>query len=92
MTLYQVAMRDELDFDVQTLKYVNIGRSRHRGAEAGLTLTGANASAFASLTLQDAVTRVGDNAGKQLKAIPGQVWSTGVTLSPRAPGNRYHFR
>ena len=74
--------RDELDFDLQTFKYVNIAESRHRGAEAGLSFTGATVSAFASLTFQDAVARAGDNAGNQLKAIPGQLISTGVTLSP----------
>jgi outer membrane receptor protein involved in Fe transport len=82
VTLYEIAMKDELDFDVQALKYVNIGRSRHRGAEAGLSLAGANASVYATMALQDAIARVGNNAGKQLKAIPGQVWSTGVTFSP----------
>jgi outer membrane receptor protein involved in Fe transport len=86
MTLYHVAMRDELDFDVQALKYVNIGRSRHVGAEAGLTLAVANASVFVNAALQDASTRLGDNAGKQLKAIPGQVWTTGVTWSPPRVG------
>lgn len=82
MTLYQVAMKDELDFDLQTFKYVNIAESRHRGMETGVSLTGSTVSAFASLTLQDAISRVGDNAGNQLKAIPGQLISTGVTISP----------
>ncbi len=86
MTLYQVAMKDELDFDLQTFKYINIAQSRHRGAEAGLTLSGSMASAFVSLTLQDAVSRSGANSGNQLKAIPGQLVSTGVTVSPRRLG------
>jgi outer membrane cobalamin receptor len=82
LSLYQIAMKNELDFDLQTLKYVNIGRSRHRGAEAGLTLSGAMASAFVSLTIQNAIARAGDNTGKRLKAIPGQLLATGVTLFP----------
>jgi outer membrane cobalamin receptor len=82
VTIYQVAMRHEIDFDVQTLKYVNIARSRHRGVEAGVTLSGAATSAFVSLTIQEAVARAGANAGKQLKAIPGMLLSTGVTVSP----------
>ncbi len=86
LTLYQIAMRDELDFDLQTFKYVNIGRSRHRGAEAGLTVAGGIASGFASLTLQSAVSRSGANTGKQLKAIPGQLYSTGATVSPPGRG------
>ena len=86
MTVYQIAMKDELDFDLQTFKYVNLAQSRHRGVEAGLTLSGSTASAFASLTLQDAVSRSGANSGNQLKAIPGQLVTTGVTVSPRDVG------
>jgi outer membrane receptor protein involved in Fe transport len=82
LTLYQIAMSDELDFDLQAFRYVNIAQSRHRGAEAGFTLSGGAASAFVSLTFQDAVSRAGPNRGKQLKAIPGQLLATGVTVSP----------
>jgi iron complex outermembrane receptor protein len=84
--VYQIAMKDELDFDLQTFKYINLAQSRHRGVEAGLTLSGSTASAFASLTLQDAVSRSGANSGNQLKAIPGQLVTTGVTVSPRDVG------
>ena len=86
LSTYQVEMKDELDFDLQTFKYVNIAKSRHRGLEAGLTMSGDVASAFVSLTLQDAVSRSGTNAGNQLKAIPGQILSTGMTLSTRRVG------
>lgn len=82
LTLYQIAMKNELDFDVQTLKYINIGRSRHRGTEAGLTLSRAMATAFLSVTSQSALARAGANTGKQLKAIPGQLLATGFTVSP----------
>jgi outer membrane receptor protein involved in Fe transport len=82
LTLYQIAMKDELDFDVQALKYVNIARSRHRGTEAGLTFARGITSGFVSLTLQSATSQAGANTGKQLKAIPGQLYSTGVTVSP----------
>lgn len=82
LTLYQIAMKDELDFDLQTFRYVNIAQSRHRGAEAGFTVSGGAASAFVSLTIQHAVSRAGSNTGKQLKAVPGQLLATGVTVSP----------
>jgi len=81
LTVYQIAMKDELDLDLQAFKYVNIARSRHRGLEAGLTLSRGVASGFASMTLQNAVARSGANTGNQLKAIPRQLFSTGVTLS-----------
>ena len=86
LTAYQIAMKDELDFDVQSLKYVNIGQSRHRGLEAGLSLSASNVSGFLSMTLQDAVARAGANSGNRLKAIPGQMLSTGVTYSPPSVG------
>ena len=86
LTLYEIAMRNELDFDVQTLKYVNIARSRHRGAEAGLTWSQGIVYAFASLARQNAVARQGENSGKQLKAVPGVVVNGGVTVAPQQLG------
>ena len=86
LTLYEIAMRNELDFDVQTLKYVNLARSRHRGAEAGVTWSQGIVSAFASLAQQNAISREGANNGKQLKAVPGLVLSGGVTVSPLQVG------
>ena len=80
---YQMDMRDELDFDLQQFKYVNIGRSRHRGVETGLTLEAPRSvSAFVNYTRQDATSRLGENAGKQLKAIPRDSWSLGLTRTP----------
>ena len=86
LTLYEITMRNELDFDVQTLKYVNIARSRHRGAEAGVTWNQGIVSAFASLARQNAISREGANSGKQLKAVPGLVLNGGVTVSPAQVG------
>jgi vitamin B12 transporter len=82
LTFYEITMRNELDFDVQTLRYVNIARSRHRGTEAALTISHGITSVFASVSVQNAISRVGPNEGKQLKAVPGQALSTGVTVTP----------
>jgi outer membrane receptor protein involved in Fe transport len=86
VTVYEIAMRDELDFDLQTFKYVNIARSRHRGFETGLTVSHGITSLHASLTLQDVVSRAGANTGKRLKAIPGHLLSAGATITPRGIG------
>lgn len=86
LTLYQLDMRDELDFDVQTLRYVNIARSRHRGTEAGVTATRGIISGYASLTIQDAISRAGANTGNRLKAVPGQIMAAGITISPTTLG------
>jgi iron complex outermembrane recepter protein len=79
LALYQMDMKDELDFDLQTFRYVNIGRSRHRGVEAGFRLAAARAgSAFLNYTQQSATLRAGDNTGSQVKAIPLHSLSAGL--------------
>lgn len=81
---YQIDMRDELDFDLQSFRYVNIGRSRHRGVEAGLTLDGPGAaSAFVNYTRQDATSRLGEHSGRHLKAVPRQLVTAGVARASR---------
>jgi iron complex outermembrane receptor protein len=80
VSVYQMDMEDELDFDLQTLRYVNIGRSRHRGIEAGLELKGPRGStAFLNYTQQSATSQVGENAGRYLKAIPRHYLSGGLS-------------
>ena len=82
ISAYQIEMKDELDFSVESFRYVNIGRSRHRGIEAGADLAGSRASTFANYTLQSVTSRSGDNEGKRLKAIPRQTLSGGVSVRP----------
>lgn len=77
---YQIRMTDEIDFDLNTFRYVNIGKSRHRGVEAGLRLSGGIGSTFLSYSLQDARAQSGDNSGNRLKAIPRHSISGGGTL------------
>lgn len=85
LSVYQMDMRNELDFDVSTLRYVNIGRSQHRGVEGGASWRSRDRwSLFTSYTLQAATSRAGANAGKALKAVPRQAVSAGVSFSPEA--------
>ena len=86
LTLYNLEMRDEIDFDVQSLSYVNIGKSRHRGVELGAAAGAGIFSARVSATFQDVIARAGDFTGNQLKAVPGQVLSLGLTASPARVG------
>jgi outer membrane receptor protein involved in Fe transport len=80
VAVYRMALEDELDFDLQTLRYVNLGRSLHHGVEAGLSLEGPRATAlFVNHTLQSARSRTGDHAGRQLKAIPRHFVSAGLS-------------
>ena len=80
-SLYEEKMREELDFDITTFRYVNIGRSRHRGAELGLTAEAGRALAFANYTRQQVVAMNGQFEGKQLKAIPRNVASAGTNVT-----------
>ena len=82
VSAYQMDMKDELDFSVETFRYVNIGRSRHRGIEAGASLGGPRASIFTNYTLQAVTSRSGANAGNRLKAIPRHTSSAGMTAQP----------
>ncbi|MGH7522990.1 MAG: TonB-dependent receptor [Gemmatimonadales bacterium] len=80
LSVYQMEMTDELDFDVQSLRYLNIGKSRHRGVETGVVLSApSGASLFVNYTLQSVRSQSGDNNGKYLKAIPRTTVSVGAT-------------
>lgn len=79
---YQSDMRDEIDFDIETFGYRNIGESRHRGIEAGLNLRPVRSlSAFANYTLQAVTIQSGDNEGNSLKAIPRHFVVAGATAA-----------
>jgi NitT/TauT family transport system substrate-binding protein len=74
-------LKDELDFDISTFSYQNIGRSRHRGFEGGVTLEGPDGfTAFGNYTLQAPQSRSGDNAGNYPKAVPRHSYAAGVGL------------
>lgn len=80
LAAYRQQMRDELDFDLGLFRYVNVGRSLHKGLELGVRADAATGtSVFASLTRQDALATNGDNTGRQLKAVPRQMISGGLT-------------
>lgn len=79
LAVYRQEMRDELDFDVEQFRYVNVGRSLHKGIEIGARLeSGMGSNVFATLTRQSVVARNGANAGRQLKAVPRQSITGGI--------------
>jgi outer membrane receptor protein involved in Fe transport len=76
ISAYRMDMRDEIDFDVSTFQYSNIGRSRHEGIEAGLKLwLGGATRASIAYTRQSVTARSGDHAGNALKAVPRDYFS-----------------
>jgi outer membrane receptor protein involved in Fe transport len=77
---YRQKMRDELDFDLAQFRYVNVGRSLHRGIELGARVETTSASSlFATFTRQDVLATRGANAGSQLKAVPRQIATAGIS-------------
>ena len=80
MAVYQMDMRDELDFDLEQFRYVNIGRSRHRGLEVSVSASGPlGLTVFSNATVQSAVSQFGEKSGQQLRGIPRQAWTAGVS-------------
>jgi outer membrane receptor protein involved in Fe transport len=78
---YHERMRDELDFDVNTFRYVNIGRSLHQGVEVGSALSLPSGSLlFANFSRQRVIAESGQFEGRQLKAIPRSLASAGADL------------
>jgi outer membrane cobalamin receptor len=76
ITVYTMAVTDEIDFDAAALRYVNLGRSRHHGAELSVALLPEAAfSPRASYTLT--VVRSGTSGG-QLKNIPRHAAQAGL--------------
>ena len=83
LAVYQIDMTDELDFDFETFRFVNIAESRHRGLEAGLAVyAGPRLSAFANYTLQNVTAQNGAFAGNFVKAIPRDFVSAGLSATP----------
>jgi outer membrane receptor protein involved in Fe transport len=71
LTLYNMQVRDEIDFDNAKFQYGNIGKSLHRGllATIGLPLDeGWDARIDATAT--PSTIQGGDNDGKQINAVP----------------------
>ena len=85
LAAYTMDMRNELDFDLQQLKYVNIGKSRHQGIETGLKITmKSTLNFFLNYTHQSAKSRIGEYSGKFLKAIPRDVIYGGVNATHKS--------
>ena len=78
---YRMRVEDEIDFDLATFRYANIGRTRHDGVELALA---APASARVRPRISYAWMRVepaeGDHRGNQLKNVPEHVLRASAAL------------
>ena len=82
LVLYTTDVDDEIDFDVATFRYSNIGRTRHEGIEAAARLfENASVSPFFSYSWNRTEPRDGENRGRQLKNVPEHLFRPGVSVA-----------
>jgi iron complex outermembrane receptor protein len=85
LSLYQMDMEDEIDFDLESLTYMNIGQSRHRGFEGEARFKPfSTLTSFISYTYSDAQFKSGENSGHQINNIPYHLISVGLLYSSAA--------
>ena len=70
LAVYSIWMKDELDFDLTTFTYTNLGESLHQGIEAGVTAGAGGFRSFVNYTYQRVTLEFGPNDGNFVKAIP----------------------
>ncbi len=82
IVFYQSDLKDEIDFDIASLRYQNINASRHRGIESGLKVFFMrNFNLFANYTWSQVTFRAGQFVGNMLKGIPENVIAGGVSFT-----------
>lgn len=83
---YRMDVEDEIDFDVATFSYRNIGKSLHEGVEASTEwrLRSITPRVSYSWTRVESVGAGGGGAGRQLKNIPEHVVQLGAGMELRA--------
>ncbi len=82
LSLYRMDMRDELDFSFAEFRLINIGKSRHEGAEVGARyFDRSGVTAHVSYAYQSTTFRNGDNEGNYVKAVPRDLIDAGVSYA-----------
>jgi outer membrane receptor protein involved in Fe transport len=71
ITFYDVFVNDEIDFDLGSFQYANIGKSRHTGVTAGTRWPlPQHFAVIANGTVSPTTIRSGDLDGNQINAVP----------------------
>ena len=74
--LYRMAVDDEIDFDVRTFSYANIGESRHTGVELELEGQRGRVRPFVEYALSRVIA---EGTDLQLKNVPRHLFRIGAT-------------
>ncbi len=79
LVAYRTAVADEIDFDITTFRYANIGRTLHRGVEVSASLFERSpVSPQLSYSWTRTEPLAGENRGRQLKNVPRHLVRPGV--------------
>lgn len=78
LAVYLMEVEDEIDFDVATFRYRNIGESLHEGVEASAEWRAARFSPRLAYTWTRVEPQSGPHRGNQLKNIPEHVVQIGA--------------
>ncbi len=81
--VYNIEMIDEIDFDLQSLTYRNLGKSRHRGVESELKVYAGSVALRGGYTYQETQLRFGEHDGNFVKAVPRDIITAGATVQHR---------
>lgn len=78
-TIYRTTVDDEIDFDVGTFRYRNIGESLHYGMETAAEWRGSRIQPRLVYTFTRVEPRSGEHGGNQLKNIPEHLLRVGAS-------------
>ncbi|MCB2229686.1 TonB-dependent receptor [bacterium] len=83
VTAFLYNLRNEIDFDLATMHYENIGESRHFGVDiAGKARVVPALELSSSLSLVSARIRSGDQEGNLINGVPELSFSSSMRLTP----------
>ncbi len=88
LSAYIVRVRDEIDFDLATFSYANLGRSRHDGLQIAVWQTlGRQFGLTANGAWMPTTIVGGDNDGNQINAVPEGTAYGALVWMPEARGS-----
>lgn len=82
LTGYLIKVKDEIDFDLQSQKYLNISNTEHTGLEISIKFNIGKAwSTFVNYNFSEVKFSDGEYEGNYLKGVPKNVFAAGFNYS-----------